>query len=71
MCENQKNYAAATIFYEIMVAEHGVYDHDLRKKIKILVEPFLFTILVFNMVNHLAILQVNAGKTMIKESHRE
>lgn len=54
-----------------MVAEHGVYDHDLRKKIKILVEPFLFSILVFNMVNLLAILQVNAGKTMIKESHRE
>ena len=57
-------------FYEITVAEHDACDHDLRKEIKILVERFSFSILVFSMLKPLAILQVKAGKTMIKESHR-
>ena len=57
-------------FYEITVPEHDACDHDLRKEIKILVEPFSFSILVFSMLKLLAILQVKAGKTMIKESHR-
>ena len=55
-------------FSDILVAEHGIYDHDLRKKVKILVKIlFLFSVLVFNMINLLVILQVKVGKTVIKE----
>ena len=41
-----------------MVAEHGIYDHDLRKEI-----------MEYNMMKLLALLQVKAGKFVIKESH--
>ena len=46
-------------------------DHDLRKEIKILVKLFLVSIIVFNMINLLAILLVKVGKTMIKESYSD
>ena len=37
---------------KIMVLEHGICDHDLRKEIKILVGILLlFSIIVFNMIN--------------------
>ena len=49
--------------------EHSISDHDLRKEIKIIVKMvFLFFIKLFRMMQLLAILQVKAGKTMIKES---
>ena len=51
------------IFSKILV------DHDLRKQIKILLKPFLFSIRVFNLIKLIAILQVKAGKTEIKESY--
>ena len=31
----------------MLVAEHDLWDHDLRKEITILVKPFLFSIIVF------------------------
>ena len=46
---------------EIIIAEYGVCDHDLRKEIKILVKPFLFSIILYNM-KLLAILQVKQVK---------
>ena len=48
-----------------MVGEHGVYDHDLRKQIKTLVKPFLFSIIVFDMMKLVAIFQDKASKIMI------
>ena len=42
-----------------MVADHDIFDHDLRKEIKILAKLFG--------MKHLAILQVTASKAVIKE----
>ena len=53
-------------FSGMVVAEHGVGDHHLRKGIKILVKFFLFSIIVFTMMKPLAELQVKAGKTITK-----
>ena len=53
-----------------MVAEHSIYDHDIKKEIKILVKLlYLFSIIQFNMMELLAIIQVKAGKFVIKELH--
>lgn len=53
-----------------MVLEQGICDHNLREETKILVEILLlFSVLVFNMMNLLAILQVKGDKVTIKESH--
>ena len=71
MIENEsKSFTNISTFFEIMVVEHGVCDHDLRKVIKILVKTFLFFIIEFDMMKFLAIIQVKAVKTMIKESNR-
>ena len=53
-------------FSEMVVAEHGVCDHDLRKGIKILAKLFLLSIIVFTMMKPLAELPVKAGKTITK-----
>ena len=46
-----------------MVVEHGIYDHGLRKEIKILVEIlFLFTMILFSKMKLLVMLQVKASK---------
>ena len=58
------------LFSEIIVAQHDTCDHYLKKMIKILVKHVLFSIIVFNMMKLLPILQVKASKTMIKESYR-
>ena len=42
-----------------MVADHDIFDHDLRKEIKMLAKPFD--------MKHLAILQVTASKAVFKE----
>ena len=53
-----------------MVAKHGIYDHDLKKEIKILVKLlFLLSIIEFNMMKLLAVLQVKTGKFVMKESN--
>lgn len=44
--------------------------YDLRKDNKVLVKPVLFAIIAFNMMKLPIILQIKAGKTMIKESYR-
>ena len=55
-------------FFEIMVAGYGTCDHDLKNEIEILVKLLLsFSAIVFNITKLLAVLQVKAGKTMIKE----
>ena len=67
---HQVKNANTSFFSDAMVAKHSIYDHDLRKEIKILVKLlFLFYIIQFNMMKHLAIIQVKAGKFVIKESH--
>ena len=38
-------------FYEIIVAEHGVCDHDLRREVRILVKK-KFSIVAFNRFNY-------------------
>ena len=48
--ENKSSTNISIFFFEIMVAEHGACNHDLRKDIKILVRPFLFSIKVFNIM---------------------
>lgn len=49
-----------------MVADNGICNHHLRNEIEVLVKHlFLFPVVMFNMVKLLAILQVEAGKTMI------
>ena len=70
-CENESltNISIFFFFSEIVVPEHAICEHDLRKEIK-LVKTFLFSIIVFNMMKLAATLQFKAGKTMIKESHR-
>lgn len=45
------------LFSDNMVVENVVIDHDLWRKIKILVKTFLFSILEFNMMKLLAITQ--------------
>ena len=69
--QRKQNFYKSIFFSETMVTEYGVCDHDLRKEIKILVKLFLFSIIVFNTMNLLAILEVKVGKTVIKESYRD
>ena len=58
------------LFCDNEVVENVIIDHDLRKKIKILVKTFLsFIVFEFNMMKLLVVIQVKAGETMIKESH--
>ena len=71
MNNENKTFTKVFFFSETMVTEYGVCDHDLRKEIKILVKLFLLSIIVFNTMNLLAILEVKVGKTMIKESYRD
>ena len=66
---HQVKNANTSFFSDAMVAKHSIYDHDLRKEIKILKLLFLFSIIQFNMMKHLGIIQVKAGKFVIKESH--
>ena len=55
-------------FLDIMVPIHSLCDHDLRKEIKIFIKIWvLFSIRLFNTVKLLAILQIKASKTIIKE----
>ena len=51
-------------FYsKIMVVEHGICEHGLRKEIKILVEILLlFTMILFSKMKLLVMLQVKASK---------
>ena len=50
-----------------MVAEHGTYDYDLMKEIKVIVKLLLlFSFIVLTMIKVVVIIQVKAGKTMIK-----
>ena len=50
MIENETKVLLMLIFFsEIMLAEHGAYNHDLKKDIKMLVKIYL--IIVFNMIN--------------------
>ena len=73
MMENEnKRFTNISIFFsKIMVTEHSVCYHDLRKVIKLLVKPFWFSIIIFHMMMKLlAIFQVKTGKTLIKESYR-
>ena len=52
MMENEnRSFTTISIFYEIIVAEHGVCDHDLRKEVRILVKNF-FSIVAFNRFNY-------------------
>ena len=55
----RKFYSCFDLFSEVMVADHDICDHDLRKEIKMLAKPFD--------MKHLAILQVTASKAVIKE----
>ena len=49
-----------------MVADNGICNHDLTNEIEVLVKHlFLFPVAMFNMMKLLAILQVEAGKTII------
>ena len=66
----ENNLLTFPFFSKFMVLEQGICDHDLRKEIKILVEILLlFSVVVFNMMNLLAILQFKGDKVTIKESH--
>ena len=52
-----------------MVADHGICNHDLRNEIEVLVKHLLsFPVAIFNMVKLLAILQDEAGKTIINSN---
>ena len=56
-------------FSEIMVADHGICNHDLRNEIELLVKHlFSFPVATFNMMKLLAILEDEAGKTMINSN---
>ena len=56
-------------FSEIMVADHGMCNHDLRNEIEVLVKHlFSFPVATFNMMKLLAILEDEAGKTMINSN---
>ena len=52
-----------------MVADHGICNHNLRNEIEVLVKNlFSFPVAIFNMMKLLAILQDEAGKTMINSN---
>ena len=69
--ENEnKSFTNISFFSELMVAEHCACHYNLRKTVKVLAKPFLFSTIVFNMMRFLAIHQFKAGKTIIKESYR-
>lgn len=56
-------------FSEIMVADHGMCNHDLRNEIEVLVKHlFSFPVAIFNMMKLLAILEDEAGKTLINSN---
>ena len=56
-------------FSEIMVADYGICNHHLRNEIEVLVKHFCsFPVAIFNMMKLLAILQDEAGKTMINSN---
>ena len=53
-----------------MVGDHGTCYYDLRKEIEIIVNLLLwFSIVVLIMIKVIVILQVKAGKAMIKKSY--
>ena len=67
--ENSEKHFPYTsiLFYQIMVAEHGTYDYDLMKEIKVIVKLLLlFSFIVLTMIKVVVIIQVKAGNTMIK-----
>ena len=52
-----------------MVYWHISYDHEFGKEIDIFVQVlFLLSIIIFNLMRILTVLQITAGKTVIKES---
>ena len=52
-----------------MIADHGISDLDNRKDIKLIEKLLsLFSVIVFDM-KVVAILQVKAGKAIVKESY--
>ena len=66
MMENEnKIFTNISIFCVIIVAEHGVCDHDDQN----IVKNFLVFTIVINMINFLAMVQVKTGKTMITRSN--
>ena len=72
MMENKKSFTNISVFFsEIMVPDHDLSNHDLRKEINIIAKCLsLFSVLVFDM-KLLVILEATAGKTIIKESHSD
>ena len=72
MTDNKnEGFTNALIFFKIMVPEHAVCDHDFKKENKILIKPFLFSNIAFNMMKLLAIICIKAAKAMFKESYRD
>lgn len=58
-------------FVEIMVADHGTCDHDLKEEIEILVNLLLsLSVIVFMMMKLPAILLIKAGKTSQKVKYQ-
>ena len=55
---------------ENRITEHGLCGHYLRKEMTMLVKPFLFSIIIYNM-KFLATLQAKTGKIVSKGSYRE
>lgn len=80
MMENE-NHGSTNImifFIEIMVVEYGICDHDLRKKVEILVKTLVFVVawnyngsmvLAFDMMKPQAIIQVKASENMAGKSN--
>ena len=62
-------YQYFNFFSRTMVTDCGIRDYDIKKEIEIIVKLlWLFSAIKFNMMELLAILNVKACKTMIKES---
>ena len=61
-------YLCFDLFSVIMVVDHGIYDHDLRKEIKMIVKLLLLLcVIAHKIIKRLSILYVTASETMIKE----
>ena len=62
MMENENKSFNISISSEIVVADHGICDGDLREEIKMIVKPLLlFFFKAINMMKHVD--EVKAGKT--------
>lgn len=80
MMENENHgFTNIMIFFiEIMVVEYGICDHDLRKKVEILVKTLVFVVawnyngsmvLAFDMMKPQAIIQVKASENVAGKSN--